>query len=475
MKRILLFTLIGLVLSANAQTADDPVLMTINGKPVTVSEFEYSYKKNGNVEGAVETKTVREYVPMFINYKLKVEAAEAARLDTAESFRKEFLAYRDMQLTPFIVDQNYIDSVAKALYDQTEEVLAGRDLLHPAHILIKVGQKDTEEQKTQAKEKIDSIYAALLAGDDFEALARKYSDDPGTARKGGVMPIIGPGSTVQAFEEVAYATPSGEISEPFLSPYGFHIIKMIDRKPMEPFDTLYPSIIASLKRQNIEERAAERQIKKIVDSSNGKKTRESVLDSVMYAQIKGNSDLKYLIQEYHDGLLLYDISKRDVWDVAAADTAGLEKWYKDHKKQYAWTAPKFKGFVIHLKDPALEKPVKKMLKKYGTGEWRRQLKREFNKDSASVNVSGPYLCAEGENQFVDAYAFKNGREAKRPSKYSTTTIYGKILKQPKSWLDVKMAVTNDYQNEMERVWVEDLRKRFSFTVNEEVLNTIADL
>ena len=81
-KTSVIASLFALALSAGAQSVTDPVLMTINGKAVTKSEFEYSFHKNGNVKGAVEQKTLKEYVPMFINYKLKVAAAEAAHLDT---------------------------------------------------------------------------------------------------------------------------------------------------------------------------------------------------------------------------------------------------------------------------------------------------------------------------------------------------------------------------------------------------------
>ena len=87
MKRILLTCLSVVALMAGAQTPD-PVVMVINGKQITRGEFEYSYNKNGGVEGAVEQKTVPEYVDMFINYKLKVAAAESARLDTLRRLRR---------------------------------------------------------------------------------------------------------------------------------------------------------------------------------------------------------------------------------------------------------------------------------------------------------------------------------------------------------------------------------------------------
>lgn len=149
---------------------------------------------------------------------------------------------------------------------------------------------------------------------------------------------------------------------PVLSPFGYHIIKMTDRHPLDSYEKLKSDIYSMLKRQNIDEASAEYRIKKIVDASNGRLDREAVLDSVMNANIAHNDGLRYLIQEYHDGLLLYEVSKRQVWDVAAADTKGLEQWYKAHKADYAWKEPRFKGFVFHCKNAKDAKAVKKCLR-----------------------------------------------------------------------------------------------------------------
>lgn len=165
--------------------------------------------------------------------------------------------------------------------------------------------------------------------------------------------MVGPGQFVKEFEDAAYALKQGEMSKPVLSAFGYHIIKMDERKPLDPYEKLKGDIMAMLKRQNIDEASAEYRIKKLVAASNGKLTREEVLDSVMNANIGHNDALRYLIQEYHDGLLLYEVSKRQVWDVAAADTKGLETWYKTHKADYAWKAPKFKGFIYHCKTPRM--------------------------------------------------------------------------------------------------------------------------
>ena len=194
--------------------SNDPILMRINGKPVTRSEFEYSYNKNSNIEGAVEHKTVDEYVEMFVNYKLKVEAAEAMRMDTLSSFKGEFAQYRDIQLKPFLVDSAFIDSVAYSVYTQTQAQLKGKDMLRVAHILLMVPQNATQGAVDFTSHRIDSIYDALKHGADFAEMAKQFSDGRGTRAKGGELPWIGPDMTLKEFEDAAYALQNGEMSRP---------------------------------------------------------------------------------------------------------------------------------------------------------------------------------------------------------------------------------------------------------------------
>lgn len=451
----------------------DPILFRINNKPVTRAEFEYSYNKNSGIDGAVEQKSIDEYIDMFINYKLKVAAAEDAKMDTLSSFKKEFATYRDMQLTPYLVDSLFIDSIAYSLYNQTATQLGGKDLLKPAHILIQVSQKETtsSEELNKAKTKIDSIYQALQAGADFSELAKKCSQDPGSAKNGGQLPWIGPGSTLKEFEEVAYGLNVNEMSAPFKTAVGWHIIKMQERKQFESFEELRPQIVSSLKKQGIEEISAENKIKKLIEGSNGKLTRETVMDSILQLALLQNPDLKYLIQEYYDGLLLYEISKKEVWDVAASNEKGLSDFYNANKKKYVWTEPRFKGFVYHTKDKQLEKKIKSVLKKNMDGEWRKAIKENFNKEETRVLVSGPYLCKKNENQYVDELVFKLDKASPK-EKFPYYGIVGKKLKKPQSWKDVKSLLINDYQEVLEKDWVESLRNTYTFSVDKEVAKTI---
>ena len=472
MKKTVLFsTLFALALTAGAQSAADPVLMVINGKPVTKSEFEYSFHKNGNVQDAVEQKSVQEYVPMFINYKLKVAAAEAAHLDTLSSYKKEFLTYRDMQLTPFMVDSFFTDSIARVVYANTEKQLGGKDLIQTSHILIRLGQKATEAEKAAAKSKADSIYNAIVNGADFAEMAKKYSADPGSAAKGGQLPMVGPGQFVKEFEDAAYALKQGEMSKPVLSAFGYHIIKMDERKPLDPYEKLKGDIMAMLKRQNIDEASAEYRIKKLVAASNGKLTREEVLDSVMNAEVATNADLKYLIEEYHDGLLLYEISKQEIWDPASNDKQALAQIFKKNKKTYAWDEPRFKGFVISAKSEQALKKAKKLLKKYGEGEWQAEIKKQLNKDSVQVRVVGPVLVKKGENKLADQFVF-GGDEVKTRAPFVFAGVQGKKLKQPATYVDVKSQVETTLQERLEKAWIEKLRQQFPVEIDKAVLATV---
>lgn len=470
MKRIFIACLSAIALATSAQSLD-PVVMTINGKPVTRGEFEYAYNKNASVEGAVEQKSVEEYAQMFVNYKLKVAAAEAAKMDTLSSFQKEFKQYRDLQLTPYMVDETFIDSVARSLYQRTSDQLGGKDLLRSAHILIMVKQNASDTDKKKAAAKADSLYQVLQAGGDFAQLAKEYSADKGSAMRGGELPWIGPGMTLLEFENEAYKLQTGEMSKPFSTTVGYHIVKMLERKSLEPYSEMKAEIYENLKRQGIEEISAEKKIQRMIDASNGALTREMVMDSLIQANVSQNPELKYLIQEYYDGLLLYEVSKEQVWDKAAADEQGLEKWYKQNKAKYAWEEPRFKGFVVYAKDKKSLKKATKIVKKNQSGDWKALVKKELNNDSVVVRVVGPLLCKKGENNRVDELVF--GAEKTPVNKaYPMMDKVGKTVKQPQTYKDVKSLVLTDYQESLEKVWVEKLRKQFSFEIDESVLSTV---
>ena len=179
-----------------AQSVNDPVIMTVAGTPVPRSEFEYSYNKN-NTDGVIDKKNVEEYVDLFINYKLKVQAALDARIDTTQAFLTEFAQYRDQQIVPTFVTEDDMLAEAHKVYDQTVEAIGPDGLVSAAHILLRIPQKASEAEQQQAKQRIDSIYNALKEGADFAALAKKLSQDTGSARQGGMLGWFSKNQTVK--------------------------------------------------------------------------------------------------------------------------------------------------------------------------------------------------------------------------------------------------------------------------------------
>ena len=330
-RKTLVSILCAFAITAGAQTSD-PVVMTINGQNVTRSEFEYSYNKN-NGDEVIEKTTVEQYVPLFVNYKLKVAAALDARLDTLASFKQEFAKYRDQQVRPTIVTSEDVENEARKIYDDRQKMIGDKGLIRPAHILIRLAQKASSAAQDSAKARIDSIYACLRSGADFADLATRLSQDPGSAKRGGLLPWICIGQTLKEFEDVAFSLNKGEMSKPFLSPVGYHIVKMTDRKQLEPYDSLRANIITFIEKRNLRDAIAQRKVSEMVKSSNGQLTVAEIMQQRADSLAKVDEAMKYLIQEYHDGLLLFEVSNREVWEKAAADSVGQMKWYKKYRKK----------------------------------------------------------------------------------------------------------------------------------------------
>ena len=466
--RTLLFVICSLFMSP--ASAQDPVIMTVNGKPVPRSEFEYSYNKN-NSEGVIDKKSVDEYVDLFVNYKLKVQAAMDAKLDTLTSFKDEFAMYRDQQIKPsFVTDEGMLREAMK-VYNDTKEAIGPRGLIMPAHILMHVEQQAPAEAMQKAKVRIDSIYNALKNGADFADLAKRLSQDPGTAVNGGALPWIGPGQTVKEFEDQAYALQKGEMSQPFQSPYGYHIILMKDRKQLEPFDSLKSDIFAFLERRGAREHVADEAIKEIAQEQGI--TTAQLLEKRAAEMSANDMDLKYLIQEYHDGLLLYEISNQTVWDKAAKDELGLANYFLKNKKKYNWDEPRYKGIAYHVKDKADVKAVKKSVKGLPFSQWAEKLRSTFNNDSIIRIRVEKGIFKKGDNSVIDKMVFKKDTTVTALKDYPIDAVYGKLLKKgPEEYQDVRALVVADYQEELEKAWVEDLRKRYSVVVNKDVLQTV---
>lgn len=342
--------LLGCAMMAQAQSANDPTIMTINGQPISRSEFEYSYNKN-NSEGVIDKKSVEEYVDLFINYKLKVQAAIDAKMDTMPAYKREFLNYRDQQIRPTIINDADVEAEAYKIYKETQERIDGAGgMRQVSHILIMVPPKATAEEMTADSARADSIYSAIMKGSDFNEMARRYSDDKASAAKGGQLNWITKGQTVPTFENAAYSMRPGEISRPVKSPFGWHIIRMDGQRNFFEYDSLKADIMKFIEMRGLREKIINDKLDSLAKVQNT--TPEAILDQRLVEMEAKDPDLKNLVREYHDGLLLFEVSNRTIWGKAASDEAGLLQYFKKHKKQYKWDEPRFKGMAYHVKDEA---------------------------------------------------------------------------------------------------------------------------
>jgi peptidyl-prolyl cis-trans isomerase SurA len=460
------------VVALTAAAQEDPIVMRIGGVPVTRSEFEYNYNKN-NSEGVIDKKNVEEYAELFVNYKLKVLSALDNHLDTLTSYQKEFRTYRDQLIRPLLVPEGAKEKECKAYYDGMLARLEGKQLLQPAHILIRLPQDATEEQQAMAKAKIDSIHQALKDGADFAELAQTVSQDPGSAARGGMLPWIGPNQVVKEFEDVAYSLEVNEVSEPFLMPFGYDIVKLMGKKDLEPYEELHDMILKYLEGQGLENQLAQQVLDSIASQSNGEKTIEQILDEKTEEFCAKDSELKYLVQEYHDGLLLFEECNSRIWEPAAKDTLALTTYFKKNKKNYAWDEPRYRGMVYYCKDAADVKAVKKLVKKQPTDKWMETIRETFNKDSIMVRVERR-IFKKGDNSNVDRLALKVKSAELKPVKgYPHIGIFGRVLKKgPAEWTDVSNQVVSDYQRLKEDEFVAELRKRYTVEIDKEALKTV---
>lgn len=460
-----------LLLSATAcAQQSDPVIMRVNGKPVTRSEFEYSYNKN-NSEGVIDRKSVDDYVPLFIAYKLKVEAAMDARLDTMKSFQREFATYRDQQIRPAMIDSTDIEAEARKIYTETQQQVDNNGgMVKVAHILILVPRGATQEQDKAAKARIDSLRDVLAKGGDFAKLAEQYSQDPGSAREGGEMPWIIKGQTLKEFEDAAWALADGETSQPVKTAAGWHIIKKVGTQPFYDYASQRPAIMRFINGRGLKERIIDEKLDSLAKARNI--SRDEVLRQKTLELEAADPDLKYLIQEYHDGLLLYEIANRTVWQKAQEDSAAQEKYFEGHRGDYQWAQPRFKGIAYCCRYKEDVQKVKDAVAGKPFDEWGDILRTTFNSDSLLRIRAEKGIFEEGMNALVDSAVFGKDTIAKPIKDYPFTGWYGKKVTAPENVDDVRQQVVSDLQNALEQQWVASLRKHYKVKVDQKVLATV---
>lgn len=619
---------------------NDPVVMTVNGKDVKLSEFEYLYNKNKQQQ--LEKQTFDKYVDMFVVYKLKVADAEAAGIDTTNAFINEFRRYRNDLANPYLEDETVEDKLAHEAYDRMKEdvevshimyhladpktnslskprefmdsirncILNGQDfaelaakysidpsakrnggnmgyiksgltpyafeyaayntpvgeisevvespyglhLVKPTakrasrgevlveHIMKLFPREATNAQKLELKQRIDSIYTLVKSGADFEEIAKKESDDRGSKTKGGLLPWFGTGQMVPEFETVSFELAKDSISKPFMTSYGYHIVKKLDSRGLPEFEKVKDQIIGTFVN---DDRAAQPRLVKlqqlkdkynytVVESCKNEILssieKAGCLDSAVVAALENSetsvvtfgdrtikvkdvakklqnktkftvvqgkavvertinsigdeavieyekdmlevndSDYANLVNEYRDGLLLFEISNQKVWNKASADKEGLEEFFKKNVNKYIFEKPKFKGILVQVSNDSIADLVKAEVGKLGKDTLVKSLRKQFKRNIKVEKV----LVAKGENKLIDAIGFSRNYDFENPDKKFPVyfVLDGRIIGIPEEASDVRGPVTVDYQNLLEQQWVKELRAKYPVKLNKRNLNKV---
>src|SRR5688572_8033978 len=200
---------------------------TVNKKPVTVDEFIYLYKKNHqDLQKDFTNEKINEYLDLFINFKLKVEEAKKRGLDTTKVFLKEYNGYREELRKPYLPDAKIIDSLVKLTYERMKVEVSA------AHILISVKPDASPEDTLKTYQKIQELRKKIVVtGEDFGSVASKSSEDPSAKINQGNLGYFTAMQMVYPFESAAYTTKVGEVSQPIRTRFGYHILKVLDRRP----------------------------------------------------------------------------------------------------------------------------------------------------------------------------------------------------------------------------------------------------
>ena len=336
-----------------------------------------------------------------------------------------------------------------------------------AHIMKMVPADSLSEIK---KALIDSI-AKVVTPENFAEVAKMESEDRGSSSRGGDLGWFGKGMMVKAFEDAAFSMQAGEISAPVRTQYGWHILYKEAERGIQPLDSMRTQIERQVKR---DERAKE------ADKSFIRKTRaEYNLPAEMSdADVKAYADehleakypeLKNLVQEYHDGILLFEVSLREVWDKAAKDTAGLEVYFKANKKNYTWEKPRWKGYMVQAKDKSSAKAAQAIIKSANPDSIQSYIAKRVNCDSVTYVKVQHGLWEKGKNAAIDKFGFKDKKVEYTPNEAMPEVVcIGKVLKAPEVWSDEKGKVTTDYQDYLEAEWIKQLRAKYPVVINEEV-------
>jgi peptidyl-prolyl cis-trans isomerase SurA len=617
-------------------------VLTIENKNISLEEFKNVFYKNNN-DTELTKKYLDEYMELFVNFKLKVREADELGMDTIAAFVSELDGYRLQLAKPYLKNKEFDENMLVEAYERMKQdvkashiliavdekatvkqekeaydkVLAIRSQIiantisfsdaaknnsddksaisnggnlsyftafmmvydfetaaykteigeismpvktkygyhiikvtdkreavgevKVAHIMFKSGQGADEKKLNEAKDNINKVVELLSKGEEFADVAERFSEDRSTAVKGGSLPAFGVGKMVPEFEMVAFGLKDvGDISAPFRTEYGWHIITLLERKGFPEFEEVKADLKRKIERDSRGELsklalyAKLHKTYKVVNKPaiytafrkgaanavalgtfstskehtativtiNGKVVAvSSFVNYILLNQTAGSNidamytafvnkellayeesqletkypEYKALLQEYREGILLFDLTNAKVWTKAVEDTIGLQKFYTENISNYVWEN-RADATVYSCIDLTTAKHVKKAIyKKHRGNITDAEMLIVANTDSPlSLQISTKKFV-KGENEYVDAVEWKAGIAGDIKTKdgsYIIVDIHEVLASGVKELNDTKGKVISDYQNTLEAEWIASLKVKYSVSINKEVLYTL---
>ena len=473
MRRILL-CIVSVLLCMPLSAQDNPVVMTVGGYDVTQSEFEYFFWKN-NPDSVVSKKVIRQYADMYLNFRLKVLAAIDDSLDQTESFLSEYRMCREMQAEDYIMDMDFLDQIARSSFEQSEAQIGEQGLAH-LYVMSSLPDEEAGETLEDSYKLMQSLYARLKAGESFQSLARQYSTDD-LAQDGGEAGWVSRSQLPDEITEIVFSLDEGQFSEPFISD-GIVFIVMVDgRRQLGSYEDNRHDIYKWLAESGAYDEAKRRKANEYASRVGWSERDDDAVARLESSLDEVEPEFGNLAREYHDGLLVFDISNREIWERVSNHPEELEDYYQSHIKQFRFKQPCFRGMVLFCRSEKDYNSIKPVLDKIDRSEWVDSI-LAYNGTDVRIRVMRGNLETglfhQGQNEYVDKIVFGKG-EYEPMEGYPYVNVVGEVVKKPESLNDVAGEVADQYQTYLENEWLKRLKGKYTYKINKKALKKVCQV